>query len=155
MIAAKYELWWIVDVGRTYLSSLNATSDDLVELRRYVDRMARAVNARDSKRYLAACDKWHKKMRQSCPNVFVNQVGGECDLYLKWLEVLYDRSPDMSEQTVEEHTRILEAYERRDLGALSEAIREHITRQRERILMLFDATRLAAGTDVASPSVPG
>jgi DNA-binding GntR family transcriptional regulator len=151
VIAAKYDLWWIVDVGRTYLSSQTASPEDLAELRTYVERMARAVKSRDSKRYRTACDKWHNKMRQSCPNLFVNQVGGECDLYLKWLEVLYDRSPDMSEQTVAEHQRILKAYEQRSLGALSEAIREHIMRQRERLLALFDVSRAAAGT-VTTPA---
>ncbi len=149
MIAAKYDLWWIVDVGRTYLASQNATKEDCAELRQYVDRMARAVKARDSKRYLAACDKWHKMVRRSCPNPFVNQLGSDCDLYLKWLEVLYDRSPDMSEQTVAEHMRILNAYEARDLSMLSEAIRAHITRQRERVLQLFEASRLAVGKDTA------
>jgi DNA-binding GntR family transcriptional regulator len=147
MISAKYELWWIVDVGRTYLSALKATKEDCLELRRYVDRMARAVKGRDAKRYLAACEKWHKKIRLSCTNDFVNQVSGDCDLYLKWLEVLYDRSPDISEQTVTEHRRILECYESRDLGGLSEAIREHIMRQRERLLVLFESSRLAAGSD--------
>jgi len=140
MIAAKYDLWWIVDVGRTYLSALNASAADCAELRRYVDRMERAVKSRDSKRYLAACEKWHTKIRQSCANAFVNQVGGECDLYLKWLEVIYDRAPDISEKTVAEHRRILECYEARDLGGLSESIREHIMRQRERLLILFEAS---------------
>ena len=151
MISSKYDLWWIVDVGRAYLSALNATTEDRIELRRYVDRMARAVKARDSKRYLAACDKWHNKIRHSCPNTFVNQIGGDCDMYLKWLEVLYDRSPDMSEQTVKEHQRILEAYESRDLGALSESIRAHIVRQRERLLLLFESTRTAPGKDTSPP----
>jgi DNA-binding GntR family transcriptional regulator len=154
MISAKYDLWWIVDVGRAYLSSLKATKEDCQELRQYVDRMARAVKARDSKRYLVACDKWHKKIRQSCPNTFVNQVGSDCDLYLKWLEVLYDRTPDISEQTVSEHRRILDAYEKQDLRELSEAIRVHITRQRERLLLLFESSRLAAGKDaVQSPTL--
>jgi DNA-binding GntR family transcriptional regulator len=153
MISAKYELWWIVDVGRTYLSALNATKDDCLELRRYVYRMARAVKGRDGKRYIAACEKWHKKIRSSCTNEFVNQVSGECDLYLKWLEVLYDRSPDISDQTVVEHRRILECYESRDLAGLSEAIREHIMRQRERLLVLFESSRLAAGTDTQSTAL--
>ncbi|HUD24792.1 MAG TPA: GntR family transcriptional regulator [Burkholderiaceae bacterium] len=143
-ISAKYELWWIVDIGRTYLAALRATEQDLAELHRYLDRMARAVKGRDVKRYRAACDKWHQKIRRGCPNEYVNQVGGDCDLYLKWLEVLYDRSPDISEQTVAEHARILDAYERKDLGALSESIRVHITRQRDRILGLFGATGSAA-----------
>ena len=150
MIAAKFDLWWIVDIGRTYLSSLSATPEDLAELRRYVDRMARALKGRDTRRYHAACEKWHQKLRRGCPNEYVNQVGGECDLYLKWLEVLYDRSPDMSEQTVAEHKRILEAYERRDLAGLSESIREHITRQRDRILGLFGAQPSA---DPAAPAL--
>jgi DNA-binding GntR family transcriptional regulator len=151
VIAAKYELWWIVDIGRAYLSSLHATPEDIVELRRYLDRMARAVKGRDSKRYHAACDKWHQKLRHGCPNTFVNQVAGDCDLYLKWLEVFYDRCPEMSEQSVAEHTRILDAYERRDLPALSESIREHIMRQRERILASFEAARVAVDTDAAPP----
>jgi DNA-binding GntR family transcriptional regulator len=150
MISAKYDLWWIVDVGRTYLSSQHATKEDWLELRGYVDRMERAVKARDGKRYLAACDKWHRKIRMSCTNDFVNEVSGECDLYLKWLEVLYDRSPDMSEQTVAEHRRILECYESRDLGGLSEAIREHIMRQRERLLDLFESSHSAAGYEKPS-----
>jgi DNA-binding GntR family transcriptional regulator len=144
MIAAKYDLWWIVDIGRTYLSALRATEQDLAELHRYVDRMARANKGRDAKRYRAACDKWHRKIRTGCPNEYVNQVGGDCDLYLKWLEVLYDRSPDMSEQTVAEHARILDAYERKDLAALSESIRVHITRQRDRILGFFGAASSGA-----------
>jgi DNA-binding GntR family transcriptional regulator len=147
MISSKYDLWWIVDVGRAYLSALNATKEDYAELHQYVDRMARAVKARDSKRYIAACDKWHKKIRQGCPNTFVNQIGSDCDLYLKWLEVLYDRSPDISEQTVAEHQSILKAYENRDLSALSESIRAHITRQRERLLLLFESSRTAPGKD--------
>ena len=149
-IAAKYDLWWILDVGRTYLSALNATQDDCDELRQYFDRMARAVKSRDAKRYLAACEKWHAKIRQSCPNTFVNQVSGECDLYLRWLEVLYDRSPDMSEQTVAEHQRILSAYVARDLSSLSEAIRTHILRIRERLLLQFESARTLQGEDSAS-----
>jgi DNA-binding GntR family transcriptional regulator len=143
MISAKYDLWWIIDAGRTYLSALNATQEDCLELRQYVDRMARAVKARDSKRYQGACEKWHKKIRDSCRNTFVNQVGGDCGLYLKWLEVPYDSSPDMSEQTVAEHMQILEAYEKRDLGALSDAVRKHVTRQRDRLLLLFESSSLA------------
>jgi DNA-binding GntR family transcriptional regulator len=155
MISDKYDLWWIVDVGRTYLSALAATEEDLLELRQYVDRMTRAVKARDSKRYLAACEKWHTKIRNSCPNTFVNDIGGDCDLYLKWIEVLYDRSPDISEQTVAEHISILEAFEKKDLGALSEAIRRHITRQRERILLVFEASAAAEARNSASPPLSG
>lgn len=151
-IAEKYELWWIVDIGRTYLASQQATPEDIVELRRYLDRMARAVNARDPKRYRAACDKWHGKLRRGCPNEFVNQAATDCDVFLKWLEVLYDRAPDISEQSIIEHTAILDAYERRDLSALAEAIHPHMTRHCEQILAIFDAARLASDSDDSSPA---
>jgi DNA-binding GntR family transcriptional regulator len=150
MISSKYDLRWIVDVGRTYLSALNATPEDCVELRQYLDRMARAVKARDSKRYQAACDKWHNKIRESCPNTFVNQVGDDCNHYLMWLEALYDRSSTLSEQSVAEHQSILDAYEKRDLGALSVAIRDHVTRKRDRLLLLFESSRMASGKEAAS-----
>jgi DNA-binding GntR family transcriptional regulator len=141
MISSKFELWWIVDMGRTYLSSINATPEDCAELRLYLDRMARAVKARDSKRYQAACDKWHDKIRHGSPNGFVNQVSDSCDHYLMWLEGLYDQSPDMSEQNVLEHQKILDAYERRDLAALSVVMRDHITRKRDHLLELFESAR--------------
>jgi DNA-binding GntR family transcriptional regulator len=44
---------------------------------------------------------------------------------------------------VEEHRRILEAYERQDLAALYETIRAHLVRQRERILAFFAQARVA------------
>ena len=137
MVSEKFDVWWIADVGRSYLSSLAATPSDHEELRRYLDRMARAVKSRDTKRYQAACDKFHEKIRRGCSNIYVNQISGDCDLYLRWFETLYDRMPDASAQTVQEHDVILRAYEARDLAALSESIRVHILRQRDRILEHF------------------
>ena len=137
MISEKFDVWWIVDVGRSYLSSLAATPADHEELRRYVDRMARAVKSRDTKRYQAACENFHVKIRRGCANPYVNQISSDCDLYLHWFEMLYDRMPDVSAQTVQEHNLILQAYEVQDLGALSESIRVHILRQRDRILEHF------------------
>jgi DNA-binding GntR family transcriptional regulator len=45
---------------------------------------------------------------------------------------------------VDEHSRIVDAYERVDLAGLSETIRIHIMRQRRRILAFFKDT-VAAG----------
>lgn len=143
MISAKFDLWWIVDLGRTYLSSLNAAPEDRVELREHLDRMARAAKARDIRRYQSACDKWHGKIRQLCPNSFVNQSSEDCAHYLKWLEVLYDRAPDLSEQNIAEHRAILNAYEERDLAALSIAMRDHITRKRDQVVSMFESSRMA------------
>jgi DNA-binding GntR family transcriptional regulator len=137
MISEKFELWWIVDVGRTYLASLNATEADTEELRRYIERMQRAVQRGETKRYRAVCEKFHLKIRNGCPNGYVNQIGSECDVYLHWFETLYDKEPEFSAAVVEEHIRILEAFEKKDLAGLSESIRNHIQRQRDRIVGHF------------------
>ena len=144
MISEKFDVWWIVDVGRSYLASLAATPADHEELRRYLERMARAVKSRDARRYQAACDKFHVKIRHGCTNAYVNQISGDCDLYLRWFEMLYDRMPDASSQTVAEHDLILQAFERRDLPRLSETIRLHIVRQRDRILQHFSKLEQSA-----------
>ena len=137
MISQKFDVWWIVDVGRSYLASLTATPALHAELRRYIDRMSRAVKNKDRKRYQAACQKFHDTIRHGCNNNYVNQLSGDCDLYLRWFEMLYDKMPEVSMQTVMEHQSILDAYEMRDLSALSETIRIHILRQRDRILAHF------------------
>ena len=148
MISQKFDVWWIIDVGRSYLASLTATPALHAELRQCVDRMSRAVKQRDIKRYQAACEKFHDRIRHGCNNNYVNQLSGDCDLYLRWFEMLYDKMPEVSEQTVVEHQSILDAYEKRDLSALSETIRVHIVRQRDRILTHFSRLRVStASTD--------
>ena len=137
MIREKFELWWIVDVGRTYLASLAATEKDIEELHRYVVQMDEGVQQNNFKRYKAACDDSHETIRHGCRNEAVNQVGRDCDLYLDWFENLYDRYPECSIKIVEEHRFILDAFERHDLADLSESIRNHIERQRDRILSHF------------------
>ena len=144
MIAERYEMWWIVDIGRTYLASLQSTPEDIAELRSFLDRAVRAVKSRDSRRFRTASEKFHEKIRRGCRNSFVNEAGSACNLVLRWFEALYDRSPEMSEQTIEEHTQILDAYERKDLGALAVAIQGHTARTRERILKCVDGPEAVA-----------
>jgi DNA-binding GntR family transcriptional regulator len=150
MIAQKHDVWWIIDVGRTYLGSLDATAEDHAELRHYVDGMAAAANAGDTKKYRQFCDKFHKKIRGSCANEYMNELGTSSDLYMKWFERLYDRAAEISTDVIAEHYRILEAYEKRDLAGLSETIRVHLMRQRDRMLSNFNR-KLASGARKPRP----
>lgn len=142
MIREKFELWWIVDVGRTYLASLSASEDDVDELERYAEQMATAVEQNDVRTYKSVSHKFHLKIRHSCRNEAVNEVGRDCDVYLDWFENLYDRYPECSMVIVQEHRSILDAFKRRDLAGLSETIRNHIERQRDRILEHFQAAQV-------------
>jgi DNA-binding GntR family transcriptional regulator len=152
MISEKFELWWILDVGRTYLASLNATPNDISELQRLVDRMRMACERGEAKRYQAACDKFHQKIRSSCPNGCVNQVAGECDVYLRWFESLYDKKPEISSEIVNEHIHILKAFQKKDLASLSESIRNHIQRQRDRIVGHFQVKTNDTHDGVSKPN---
>lgn len=152
MISQKFELWWIVDVGRTYLASLKATNEDIQELRQHIERMQRTVQRGEAKRYRAACEKFHLQIRNGCPNGYVNQIAGECDVYLHWFETLYDKEPEFSAAVVEEHIRILEAFEKKDLAGLSESIRNHIQRQRDRIVGHFRILTENRSDAAAKPS---
>lgn len=153
MIAQKFDLWWIVDVGRAFLAAQHATPEDIAELRRYVNGMDAAVTAKDNKRYKQLCDKFHDKIRSGCPNTYVTELAQDCDLYLKWFETLYDKMPEISADVVAEHHRILDAYEKVDLAQLSETIRVHITRQRSRILDFFNGRAMPSSRKASRSTV--
>ena len=156
MIAAKYDLWWVVDVGRAYLASLVATKEEVAELKGYIDQMAIAVRKKDTKRYRTNCDLFHDRIRTACRNASVAKLAEDCELHLRWFAALYDRNAEVSMEIVREHYRILNAYKRQDLAKLSTTIRDHIIRQRSRILAAFHeqaivATSNGSGTLDAAP----
>jgi len=144
MISQKYDAWWVIDVGRTYLAALEATSVDIAELKQYVKAMARAIKSKDDEKYRETVERFHERIRRPCHNKYVTEMGRDCDMLLKWFETLYDRNPEISQTVLEEHQKILAAYENRDLAQLSLAIRDHVMRQRQRILSFFNVYSEAA-----------
>jgi DNA-binding GntR family transcriptional regulator len=147
-IAQKYDLWWVVDVGRTYLASLEATAAECAELETMVEDMRAALRANDDAGYRRHAAVFHDRIRQSCKNPFVAELAANCDVHLRWFETLYDRHPDISMDAVNEHTEILAAYRARDFTALSSSIRTHMMRQRDRMLRMFEQLSKASA-DVA------
>ncbi len=139
VIAQKYDLWWVVDVGRTYLASLAATEAECRDLQDLIDQMRAAVKRNDSAGYRERAATFHEAIRQSCKNPYVAELAASCDVHLRWFEALYDSHPDVSAVTVREHAAILAAFRTRDFTALSESIRTHMMRQRDRMLRLFAA----------------
>jgi DNA-binding GntR family transcriptional regulator len=142
MIIKKFDLWWIVDAGRTYLASQVAAPDHIVKLRRLVNDMGRAVKKKDVDAYKTISARFHETIRQGCPNEYVNEIFQNCDLYLRWFEALYNKEPEVSAKVVQEHSKILDAYENKDLAALSESTRAHLVRQRSRILKHFASSMI-------------
>jgi DNA-binding GntR family transcriptional regulator len=147
MITQKYDVWWIVDVGRTYLASLQATLADHATLRTLIDGMNEGVKRKDLEHYRKYCDSFHLKIRHDCQNALLNTMDVSCDLHIRWFEALYDQNPEVSADAVREHYNILDAFERRDFGALGETIRAHILRQRSRIVDLFKTGEAVEGAE--------
>ena len=139
LIAQKYDLWWVVDVGRTYLASLAATAAECDALEALIEQMRAAVERQDAAGYRERAAVFHEAIRQSCKNPYVAELAANCDVHLRWFEALYDSHPDVSAETVREHAAILAAFRSQDFAALSESIRTHMMRQRDRMLRLFVA----------------
>ncbi len=144
LIRQKYDLWWIIDVGRAYLSSLDATREDCDVLDVLVEKAAKAVAREDLPAYQALIEEYHEKIRSGCRNPDVVKLGASCDVYLRWFEVLYNRNETASAQTIHEHRAITAAYRAKDYTRLSDTIRVHMMRQRDDLLRQFIPLETAA-----------
>lgn len=153
LIQQKYDLWWIVDAGRTFLASMDASAADCLDLRDLVSRMAKAVEQEDVPLYRQYSSAFHLKIRSLCRNEAVNDVADRCDLYLRWFEAIYDWMPEASIQSVSEHHIILDAFEARNYALLAESIRIHMLRQREHIVSLFARSVSQLPAEVTNPAV--
>jgi DNA-binding GntR family transcriptional regulator len=140
LIAQKYDLWWVVDVGRTYLASLEATPEECDALASLITAMDAAVTAGDAATYRDLVARFHEDIRAACRNPYISEIAAGCDIHLRWFEALYDRHAEICAVAVQEHARILAAFRARDFTALSDSIRTHMLRQRDNILRLFEAS---------------
>jgi DNA-binding GntR family transcriptional regulator len=146
LIAQKYDLWWVLDVGRTYLAALEASTAHCDALQAMIHDMRQALHAQDAAEYRRLATLYHETIRQGCKNPYVADIAANCDIHVRWFEALYDQHPEMSEAVVREHAEILDAYRARDFNALAQSIRAHMLRQRDHILMLFQAAAKTAGS---------
>lgn len=144
LIRQKYDLWWIIDVGRAYLCSLDATREDCDVLDALMDQAAKAVAREDLPAYHALIEKYHEKIRSGCRNPDVVKLGASCDIYLRWFEVLYNRNETTSAEAIHEHRAITAAYRAKDYTRLSDTIRVHMMRQRDDVLRQFIPLETAA-----------
>lgn len=137
LIKQKYDLWWIIDVGRTYLSSLEATAEDCDALDVLVERAAAAAACEDVPGFLAVTEEYHEKIRSGCRNPDVVKLGAGSDIHLRWFEALYNRRQSASAETIAEHRAINAAYRTKDYTRLADTIRAHMLRQRDEVLRQF------------------
>ena len=129
-----FETWWILDVGRTYQSSLMAKKSDHLRLLEVIGELENAVDAKDEQRISQLTEEFHGILYGSAENRLLDRIAVENRKYLEWLTHLYMDNVDDSPIWRQEHRRIVAAFIDRDLPSLVDTLRSHILRQGEQII---------------------
>lgn len=138
MIGDIFEVWWILDAGRTYLASLNATPATYRRLYELLDRMDTAPENLDAGEWTAVSREFHALLKSGCSNQVLTRITREHGKYIEWFTQLYHEHPDPSETSKTEHRQIVDAFVRKDPSSLTDLIRKHILRHRDRIVEHFN-----------------
>ena len=148
MIRDIYEVWWILDAGRTYLASLNATPATHRRLYELLRRMEAASESEghDSNELTATSQEFHALLKNGCSNEILTCITRDYGKYIEWFARLYHEHPDPSEASRTEHRQIVDAFVRKDLSSLTELVRKHILRHRDLIVERFIRARGDGGT---------
>ena len=129
-----FETWWILDVGRTYQSSLMAKKSDHLRLLEVIGELEHAVDAKDKQQISQLTEEFHGILYGSAENRLLDRIAAENRKYLEWLTHLYLDNVEESSIWRQEHRRIVAAFIDRDLPSLVDTLRSHILRQGEKII---------------------
>lgn len=137
LISETFELWWVLDSVRAYLSSLRATPADHQLLRAVLQEMERAEDEQDGEARLKSSHAFHELLYKNSGNSILDGIIVDYEKHIRRFKSLYFAYLDRSDASRLEHRAIVECYVRKDLGGLMQIIREHISRQRNAILRHF------------------
>ena len=129
-----FETWWILDVGRTYQSSLMAEKSDHLRLLEVIGELEYAVDAKNEQRISQLTEEFHGILYGSAENRVLDRIAAENRKYLEWLTHLYMDNVEDSSIWRQEHRRIVAAFIDRDLPGLVDTLRSHILPQGEQII---------------------
>lgn len=137
LIQETFEIWWILDAGRSYLSSLKATEDDHKRLYELLAEIDEAQAAGDEAKRLELSESFHGLLYNRCTNGQLLRIINDYGKYIRWFKTLYYRHVDKSETSRAEHRQIVDHYVQKDLLGLTDLIRRHILRQRDDVITHF------------------
>ena len=80
-----FETWWILDVGRTYQSSLMAKKSDHLRLLEVIGELEYAVDAKNGQRISQLTEEFHGILYGSAENRVLDRIAAENRKYLEWL----------------------------------------------------------------------
>src|SRR5262249_25553237 len=99
-----------------------------------LDRMEDAIRARERGHHAELSTEFHKLLTQRCHNERLLRVLRDCERHIQWLETIYYRDIDASENSMREHREIARRYIEKDLLGLISAIQDHTRRQRNLVI---------------------
>lgn len=134
-----FQVWWILDSGRTYLASLEATEEDHRRLRQVLREMETAQDRGDELAYSALSEEFHDLLYGRARNQLLERIVRDYGKHLAWITQLYMEHMDESENARREHREIMEAFIAQDLTMLTDALRLHILRQGDQIISNLQA----------------
>jgi DNA-binding GntR family transcriptional regulator len=136
-IRETFEVWWILDAGRTYLASLEAGPEDHKRLYELLDEIDRADLAGDEETRNALTVQFHELIYRGFKNEQLQRILDDYGKYIRWFKELYFKPVDKSKASRVEHRQIVERYAEKDLMGLTDLIRRHILRQRDEVIANF------------------
>jgi GntR family transcriptional repressor for pyruvate dehydrogenase complex len=126
MEARKY-----IEIVTAGLAAENRTQKDIDDLRAIIDTMSDAAN--DLNRYVDADTDFHLRVAKAAGNtVFENLLSNFRSLLLVWSKKILEAAGE-TETSLAMHTPILEAIERQDSEAASQAMVAHMERSSRRL----------------------
>jgi DNA-binding GntR family transcriptional regulator len=134
LISDTFEAWWILDSGRTYLSSLRATPSDHRRLYALLDALDLAVGPERLPERKRLSQEFHDLLTGGCDNARLDAILSDFEKYIRWFKMLYFEELDGSTTSRDEHRAIVDNYVRQDLQSLTDLIRRHILGQRDQII---------------------
>jgi len=139
-----YDTWILLEVNRTFISSINAVVEDHARINEALDGMREALKGGRRKEYTRFAMAFPEMLHDRCNNLQLISVLKDFEKYRRWLATLYLGEEVPSLMMLEEHREIAQAYIKMDLPALTQSITRHVTKQRDHVLEKLDLLDLAA-----------
>jgi DNA-binding GntR family transcriptional regulator len=154
LISDIYDTWSILEIGRTYLSSLAAPRSDHDEIMRTLRDMEAAGRKRQYAVHLKLSKRLHDLLHCRCDNRQIQMLVRNFDKYRRWLVAIYFQDYEKSEDAISEHRTMAKCYVDKDLPGLAQVIQRHIGHQRERMLRQLESDAKRAGSAGRRRTVP-
>ena len=137
LIRETFEVWWILDAGRTYLASLQATPEEHKRLYELLDEIDASQSKGDEAGRAKLMEEFHQLLYGGCKNEQLLRILHDYGKYIRWFKELYFKRLDKSEASRMEHRQMVDHYVNKDLLGLTAVIRKHILRQRDETMEHF------------------